>query len=108
MEEVMSIRKPNETEEEYFARLEAEKKKKLQEELKIKKELEEKEKLKQLHWMRCPKCGMELKEIIFKGIHIDRCTSCNGVWLDNGELEQLAGAESSFISEVLRFFTSKK
>lgn len=104
----MSIRKPNESEEEYFARIEAEKKKKLEEERKKKKELEEREKLKQLHWMRCPKCGMELKEVVFKGVRIDRCTSCNGVWLDNGELEQLAGSDGSFISEVLGFFSRKK
>lgn len=104
----MSMRKPNETEEEYFARIEAEKKKKMEEEKKKKKEMEERDKLKQLHWMRCPKCGMELKEEVFKGVRIDRCTSCNGVWLDNGELEQLAGKESGFISEVLGFFSRKK
>lgn len=104
----MSLKKPHETEEEYFARLEAEKKKKLEEELKRQKEKEEREQLKQLHWMHCPKCGMELKEEVFKGIRIDRCTSCNGVWLDNGELEQLAGKESGFISEVLGFFSKKK
>lgn len=104
----MSIRKPNETEEEYFARIEAEKKKKLEEELKKKKELEERERLKDLHWMHCPKCGMELKEEIYKGIRIDRCTSCHGVWLDNGELEQIAGSDSSFISELMNFIRRKK
>lgn len=104
----MSIRKPNETEEEYFARIEAEKQKKMEEEKKKKKEREEREKLKQLHWMRCPKCGMELQETVFKGVRIDRCTSCNGVWLDNGELEQLAGSESGLIKNILEYFSKKR
>src|SRR2546427_68632 len=47
----------------------------------------------ELHWMRCPKCGMELAEVTFRGVRIDRCTSCAGVWLDAGELETLSGAE---------------
>jgi Zn-finger nucleic acid-binding protein len=30
------------------------------------------------------------------GIHIERCEGCRGVFLDRGELEQIAGAESSY------------
>lgn len=41
----------------------------------------------------CPKCGEALKEEEFHGINIDRCTGCNGVWLDNGELDLLTSEE---------------
>jgi uncharacterized protein len=45
--------------------------------------------------MRCPKCGAPLKERSFQKIEIDQCTGCNGIWLDAGELEQVAGKEES-------------
>ena len=28
------------------------------------------------------------------GVHIDQCTGCRGIFLDRGELEQIASAES--------------
>jgi len=56
---------------------------------------EELKRLKELHWMRCPKCGMELKEISYRHIAIDECFSCGGVFLDAGELEQIAAKEGS-------------
>lgn len=43
--------------------------------------------------MRCPKCGEALKERSFQKIVIDQCTGCGGVWLDPGEMEQIAGRE---------------
>ncbi len=43
----------------------------------------------------CPKCGEELVEEEFHGVNIDRCRACNGVWLDNGELETLTSAEKA-------------
>lgn len=30
------------------------------------------------------------------GVHIDQCDGCRGIFLDRGELEAIAGAESSF------------
>lgn len=40
---------------------------------------EEKRKPKELHYMRCPKCGMHLIEIDYKRIAVDKCSSCEGV-----------------------------
>ena len=56
----MSPVKPSEKEEEYFLRKEAEKLKAHAE--KVRKEMEEAERarLKELHWMRCPKCGTRM------------------------------------------------
>ncbi len=47
------------------------------------------EKQKQLHFMKCPKCGGDLVEVEHEGIKIDRCTSCDGVFFDAGELDEL-------------------
>lgn len=100
----MSMIKPSQTEEEYFARVEAEKKKRLAEEYKKKLSKEAQKKLKELHWMHCPKCGMELHSVPFKGIVIDRCFHCHGVFLDAGELEKVAGEEGGFLTSVLSLF----
>jgi predicted Zn-ribbon and HTH transcriptional regulator len=86
--------KPSSKEEEYFARVEAEKKTKLAEDLKKSMQTQQREELKKLHWMRCPKCGMELQVMKFGGVEIDRCFSCGGSWLDKGEFEKLSDAES--------------
>jgi Zn-finger nucleic acid-binding protein len=41
---------------------------------------------------------------------VDRCFSCNGTWLDAGELEKLAGgqAENTVMAAVLRVFGGGK
>jgi hypothetical protein len=105
----MTKEKPSKTEDEYFAKEEAEKSKRLKVKLKHETEEEERERIKTTCYMRCPKCGGNLHEVAFRGIRIDRCSTCGGVWLDNGELEKLAGTEDkSFISDVLSFFSGKK
>jgi hypothetical protein len=98
------VLKPSEKEEEYFARLEFERKKKVEEEKYKRLAKEEKEKLKRLHWMKCPKCGMELIEIDFKGIKIDKCSECEGVWLDAGELEAVAKLEKMGLDKLFSVF----
>lgn len=45
--------------------------------------------LKELHWMKCPKCGNDMVEIELEGIHVDQCTVCEGIFFDRGELEML-------------------
>ncbi len=49
----------------------------------------ERGKLKKLHWLKCPKCGHDLRTETLEGIEIDRCTFCEGFFVDAGELEQL-------------------
>jgi len=94
----------NENEEEYFIRLEFERAKKVEEELKKKMLEDEKNSLKELHYMRCPKCGMQLVEIDYRGMKIDKCTECSGVWLDHGELEAIVNLDKSVISRLLSGF----
>ena len=81
--------KPSKAEDEYFAKQELERRKKWAQEQAAKMAVEQKEQLKQLHWMKCPKCGMDLKEIEIHGVKVDQCASCGGVFLDAGEMEAI-------------------
>jgi uncharacterized protein len=47
------------------------------------------ERLKAAHFMKCPKCGHDLKEEVVSEVKIDRCSFCEGVFLDAGEMEAL-------------------
>ena len=96
--------KPSEKEEEYFKRLEFEKKVRLEQERQKAFAESEKRRLKDLHFMHCPKCGMNLVEINYQGITMDKCSACEGVWLDAGELEQVVGKEKSVLDSFFRVF----
>lgn len=96
--------KASEQEEEYFAKLEYERKKKIEEEKQKKLAEEEKKRLKELHYMKCPKCGMDLIEIDYKNIKVDKCSACEGVWLDAGELEMVSRLEKGGLDKLFSVF----
>lgn len=50
---------------------------------------EESQRLKDLHFMKCPKCGHDMKEEAIEKVSADRCTHCEGIFFDAGELEQI-------------------
>ena len=39
--------------------------------------------------MQCPKCGAMLTALSVEDVTVDKCQSCDGIWLDHGELEKL-------------------
>lgn len=43
--------------------------------------------------VRCPLCAVPMREVERRGVRIDVCPECRGVWLDGGELEKLLGLE---------------
>jgi hypothetical protein len=47
------------------------------------------ERLRQLHFMKCPKCGHDMKEEDLQGVKVDRCTFCEGLYFDAGELDHV-------------------
>ena len=96
--------KPSKREEEDIARMEFEKKKKLEEEKHKNIRENEKKRLKELHHMRCPKCGMELIEIDYKKIKIDKCSECEGIWFDAGELEIIVKLEKTGLDKLFSVF----
>ena len=96
--------RPSEREAEYFARVEFENKKKIEEEKHRRLAEEEKKKRKELHFMMCPKCGMELIEIDYKHIKVDKCSHCDGVWLDAGEMETVATMDKTGLDKLFSVF----
>jgi len=63
----------------YFAERDRELMEKLRSELK---KLEPREN--ELH---CPKCGGVWENYSLQGFTLDRCRTCEGIWMDKGELE---------------------
>lgn len=96
--------KPSEREEEYFVRMEFERRRQAEIGKHKRDTQEEKERLKSLHFMKCPKCGMELIEIDYRGVKVDKCSACEGVWLDAGELDAVAGLEKSVLDGLFSVF----
>lgn len=83
------VEKPTSLEDEYFAREDIEKKRKLAFEQAEKVAAQQREELKRLHHMKCPKCGMDLHALHKGDVELDTCFHCKGVWLDEGELARL-------------------
>ena len=96
--------RPSEREEEYVAKMEFERKKKLEHDKHQKLAVEEKNRLRELHYMKCPKCGMELIEIDYRNIKVDRCSECLGIWLDAGELIQVTNLDKPVLDKLFSVF----
>lgn len=96
--------KPTEREDEYFVRIEQEMKKQTEERKKKHASKEEREKLRGLHFMKCPKCGIDLIEIDFKGMKIDECSACRGMWLDAGEFDAMAKIDKPVLERLFNVF----
>jgi len=93
-------RKPSESEEEYIARIEYQRRKKVEQEKQQQMAEQERRQRKELHFMHCPKCGMKLIEIDYKSLKVDRCSACDGVWLDAGELEAAVELERGLLGRI--------
>jgi uncharacterized protein len=91
--------KPSRNEEEYFAKLNADLIKERRSALDMARSKMERAS----HYMKCPRCGGDLKELEHHNVKIDQCADCKGVWLDAGELELLEHAHES---GVTRFFST--
>jgi hypothetical protein len=70
----------------------------------------EKLRMKEAHWMHCPKCGQKLSPEKCGAVEIDVCPSCNGVWLDKGELGAIVESsdQGSFFLTCLRILRGRK
>lgn len=53
--------------------------------------------------MRCPKCGVKLNTVKHHEVTVEECPTCQGMWLDRGELEILAQRENEgWLSRLVR------
>ena len=102
--------KASSSEEEYFAREEAEKFHKLHKEKRDVLTTEQLEAQKTLHYMHCPKCGHSLETIKWRSLEVEKCFSCEAIVLDKGELERLAGEEheGSYLRSFFEVFSNRK
>jgi len=100
----MTVKKPSATEEEYFAREEAQ-----QAKLKhIHDEQATEEAAREARRGTCPTgCATKLVEEAFQSIHIDRCPTCKGVWLSAEEIDQIAPDNAGVLKAAFSFFAGK-
>ena len=97
----MALGKPSDKEQEFFQKQELELIRVAREKAAKEAEESEKTRLKELHYMRCPKCGQHLEEIHLRGVEIDKCFSCGGIWFDEGELDMVTqDARDSLIGKI--------
>ena len=89
-------------EDEYFAKLDAEKTAKLKSEMDAAAALKASADRKALHWHRCGKCGAQMNTHVFRGLDIEQCPECGAVLLDKDELEKLAGHDQTGIIASLQ------
>jgi hypothetical protein len=58
--------------------------------------------LKKLHWMKCPRCGHDLVEKDLRGVKVDVCTLCEGIFFERGEVEELLQKHSEERKGIFR------
>ena len=42
---------------------------------------------------RCPKCGDPIEPMTFRGVPLDKCPGCGGIWLGPNDLQILASKD---------------
>ena len=53
--------------------------------------------------MKCPVCkDVTLLMSEKKGVEIDYCPECRGIWLDRGELEKIMEKEDAYINKEVK------
>jgi PAT family beta-lactamase induction signal transducer AmpG len=50
--------------------------------------------------MRCPKCRADMEQVDVEGIEVDRCTICNGIWFDAGEMDLLKNKQAAAAIDI--------
>jgi predicted Zn-ribbon and HTH transcriptional regulator len=98
---------PSRNEDEFFAKQDAE----LIKQMRTKLDQEREEQERKAHFMKCPKCGADLKEEEHGPVKVDICPECKGMWLDAGEMDLLRQVQKSggknFFQGLLDLFPSR-
>ena len=50
--------------------------------------------------MRCPKCRADMEQVNYEGTEVDRCTICEGIWFDAGEIELLKNKQAAAAIDI--------
>lgn len=95
----MTTNKPSKSEDEFFAREEAELLKAQRERARTAADEAER----RTHYMKCPKDGHDMEQIEFHGVTVERCLHCKGIFLDAGELAAVVAKEDmTLLGRVVR------
>jgi uncharacterized protein with PIN domain len=98
---------PSRNEDEFFAKQDAE----LIKQMRAKLDRERIEQERKAHFMKCPKCGADLKEEDHGQAKVDVCPECKGMWLDAGEMELMRKVQQSggknIVQGLFDFFPGK-
>ena len=99
--------KPSRNEDEYFLKLDAERIKEMRERLNDERASAERKS----HYMKCPKCGSDLRETDFHHVKVDICAACGGLWLDAGEIDMLGHVRDdqsgSFLNNLFKLLGAR-
>ncbi len=97
--------KPSSSEDEFFAKEDAEKKRRLSQQVTKQLAADERKRLRDLHFMHCPKCGLMMEEIRLRGMDVEVCFACGGIFLDKGEIDIIAAPQQKGImGAILNWF----
>ena len=101
-------KKASKTEDEYFAREDAERLRKLRADEMARLTAGEREALKKLHGGRCADCGGQMVPERIEGAHIMHCPHCGGAFLDRKSWEFIHqhAEPHSVMASVLNWFKS--
>ena len=91
------VRDVSRNEDEYFVKQDAE----LIKQHRAKLDEERRQAERKSHFMKCPRCGADLKEREFHHVKVDECNECGGIWLDKGELHMLTHVDRSNFSRFI-------
>lgn len=83
------VNKPSENEQSYFIEQEMKRLNQLRREHLEKMEQAERDQLKELHYLRCAKCGQKMETTTLVDVEIEICPDCRGIYLDVGELQKI-------------------
>jgi len=104
----MTIEKPSNIEDEYFARENAERLRQLHHEEQKRLKQSEKDALRILHAGRCPQCGALMVPEEAAGVSILHCPACGGAFLAKSAWDHIQSHENSHkvVEAVLNWFKS--
>ncbi|HTO95721.1 MAG TPA: zf-TFIIB domain-containing protein [Myxococcales bacterium] len=102
----MSTEKPSNTEDEYFARENAERLRKLHHEEQRRLQKSDREDLRKLHAGRCSSCGALMVPEQAGGVRLLHCPACGGAFLDKAAWSYLQAHEEphTVMGAVLNWF----
>jgi uncharacterized protein len=99
--------KPSKSETEYFAREENEKIHRLAEQHRRDHARIEKEHERSIHFMKCPKCGANLKNSTIGVVDVQECTKCDTLVLAKGALEKVKVANHNLLKSLIDMFNKE-